>query len=403
MRQLTIHRRTVVGRTLLLITGTCALTTLLTSCGKAPDNTPDIFVVPASATANEPAPVLSTTDLSMLADAAGTSTQADAYVVNPTTGATTKVPLTPLRPDGQVDYGPSRDSTMAQNLGRVQQLVGEQGASGPFDLLSMIGNAVRATAGPGTLLIVSSGLSTAGGFDLRQAGWDADPATIAAALKQRGLLPDLSGWQVIFSGLGDTFGRQSALPLPQRSTLTAYWLAICHAAGAARCGTDDLTRPSPPSHSSTPVPVVPIPTVTSVQGPKNSAGISVPSDALFAFNSAALLSGVNSLLGPLAAQAKADGRQLSVTGYASPDGGSAAYNKTLSEQRALAVQARLIALGVPASQILSVKGLGTDGESAHACQVNGQLDEAKCAQLRRVVILLYPRALAAPPRTRRSR
>ena len=392
MRQLTINRRTVVGRTLLLVTGTCALTTLLTSCGKAPNNTPGVFVVLASATANEPAPELSATDLSLLTSAAGASTQATAYVVNPTTGADLTVPLTPRRPDGQVDYGPSRDSTMEQNVSRVQQAVSEQTASGPFDLLNMIGNAVRATAHPGTLIVVSSGLSTAGGFDLRQVGWDADPATVAATLKQRGLLPNLAGWQVVFSGLGDTYGHQPALPLPQRTTLTGYWLAICQAAGASRCGTDDLTRPSPPSRSTTPVPVISMPAITSVKGPKDSAGISVPSDALFGFNSAALLPGTNSLLGPLVAQAKASGEQMSITGYASPDGGSVAYNKALSEQRARAVQTRLISLGVPAVQISSVEGLGTDGESPQACQVNGQLNEAKCAQLRRVVILLYPRA-----------
>jgi outer membrane protein OmpA-like peptidoglycan-associated protein len=392
MRQLTISRKTVVGRSLLLVAGTCALTTLLISCGKVPDNTPDVFVVLPSATANEQAPELAGADLSLLTSAAGASTQATAYIVNPATGAATTVPLTPLRPDGQVDYGPSRDSTMAENVRRVQQVVSEQAAGGPFDLLNMIGNAVRATARPGTLLVVSSGLSTAGGFDLRQVGWDADPATVAAALKQRGLLPDLAGWQVVFSGLGDTYGRQPALPLPQRTTLTGYWLAICHAAGAGRCGTDDLTRPILPSRSTTPVPVVPMPAITSVAGPKDSAGISVPSDALFAFNSADLLPGANGVLGPLAAQARADGQRVSITGYASPDGGSAAYNKALSEQRARAVQAGLIALGVPADQVSSVEGLGTDGESPQACQVSGQLDEAKCAQLRRVVILLYPRA-----------
>lgn len=392
MRQLTISQKTVVDRTLLLAAGTCALTTLLVSCGKVPDNTPDVFVVLASATANEPAPELSATDLGMLTSAAGSSTQATAYIVNPTTGVATAEPLTPRRPDGQVDYGPSRDSTLAQNVQRVQHVVGEQAATGPFDLLGMIENAVRATPSPGTLLVVSSGLSTAGGFDLRQVGWDANPATVAATLKQRGLLPDLTGWRVIFSGLGDTYGRQPALPLPQRTTLTEYWLAICHAAGAKQCGTDDLTRPDPAPHSTTPVPVVPVPVVTSVIGPKNSTGVSVPSDTLFGFDSATLLPGADSVLGPIAAKAKADGQRISITGYASPDGGSAAYNEALSQQRAAATATRLISLGVPADQIFSVQGRGTDGVSPQACQVNGQLDEAKCAQFRRVVILLYPRA-----------
>jgi outer membrane protein OmpA-like peptidoglycan-associated protein len=392
MRQLTIRRRTAAGRTLLLAAGTCALTTLLGSCGKAPDNTPVSFVVLASATANEPGPELSTTDLGMLASAARASTQATAYIVNPTTGVATTEPLTPRRPDGQVDYGPSRDSTLTQNVRSVQQVVGTQAATGPFDLLGMIENAVRAIPTPGTLLVVSSGLSTAGGFDLRQVGWGANPATVAAVLKQRELLPDLAGWRVIFSGLGDTYGRQPPLPLPQRTTLTGYWLAICHAADAKQCGTDDLTRPDPAPHSTTPVPVVPIPVVTSVTGPRSSTGVSVPSDALFGFDSATLLPGSDSVLGPLAAKAKADGQRISITGYASPDGGSAAYNRSLSQQRAAATAQRLISLGVPAGQIFSVQGLGTDGVSPQACQVNGQLDEAKCAQFRRVVILLYPRA-----------
>ncbi|MGH3279623.1 MAG: OmpA family protein [Trebonia sp.] len=346
----------------------------------------------ASATANEPTPELSGTDLSMLTSAAGASTQATAYIVNPTTGVAATEPLTPLRPDGQVDYGPSRDSTMAQNVQRVQDILSREAADGPFDLLAMIGNAVRATAGAGTLLIVSSGVSTAGGFDLRHVGWDANPATIAAALKQRGLLPDLTGWRVIFSGLGDTYGRQPALPLPQRATLTGYWLAICHAANAKQCGTDDLTRPDPAPRSTVPVPVVPVPTVTSVTGPKNSTGISVPSDTLFRFGSATLLPGADRVLGPLATRAKAGGQRVSIAGYASPDGGSAAYNRVLSRHRADAVETRLIALGVPASQIISVQGLGTAGVSPQACRVNGQTDEAKCAQFRRVVILLYPRA-----------
>src|ERR1035438_5562998 len=103
MRQLTLGRKTVVGRTLLLAAGTCALTTILSSCGKAPSNTPDVFVVLASATANEPAPELAASDLGMLQKAAGASTQAVAYVVGPTTGIPVTAPLTPRRSDGQVD------------------------------------------------------------------------------------------------------------------------------------------------------------------------------------------------------------------------------------------------------------------------------------------------------------
>jgi outer membrane protein OmpA-like peptidoglycan-associated protein len=262
-------------------------------------------------------------------------------------------------------------------------------------MLQMIGSAVRVTSHPGTLLILSSGLSTAGGFNLRDVGWDANPRTVAAQLRQRGLLPRLAGWRLVFSGLADVSGRQPTLPLPQRTTLTAYWMAICHAAGAAACRIDDTIRPDPPSRSTRPVPVVPVPAVSPVTGPHHAAGVSVPADELFAFNSASLLAGADGVLSPLASRARAQHQLVTITGYASPDGGSAAYNLALSKDRARAVRNRLVALGLPLSQISQVTGLGTAGQPPRACDLHGQLDEAICAGLRRVVILLIPHTAAA--------
>ncbi len=375
-------------RSLLLLTVVVTLSLLLAACGKSPVTTPDVIVIVPSATVNEPAPELSADNRGMIENAGATSTQADAYVVNPATGQPTEVPLTPRRADGQVEYGPRRGYLLDQNVSRVGQLLLQEAASGPFDLLSMIASAVRVTSPPGTLLIISSGLSTAGGFDLRLVGWDANPSSVAAQLKQRGLLPDLAGWRVIFSGLGDTAGRQPPLPLPQQTTLVSYWMAICRAAGAAACQTDQTTRPDPPSRSTTPVPVVPVPAVLSVRGPNGATGVSVPGDELFAFGSATLLPGADGILAPLAAKARSGHLLVTVTGYASPDGGSAAYNLALSRARALAVRARLVALGLPSGQITRVTGLGTDGKTTQACDVAGQFDEAVCAQLRRVVVLL---------------
>src|SRR5580693_4066865 len=71
-------------------------TVLLTGCQPPPDD-PKIFVVAASATANEPAPVLSGTDRAMLRNAGSTSTRAAAYVVNPDSGQAREVSLTPRR------------------------------------------------------------------------------------------------------------------------------------------------------------------------------------------------------------------------------------------------------------------------------------------------------------------
>jgi outer membrane protein OmpA-like peptidoglycan-associated protein len=259
----------------------------------------------------------------------------------------------------------------------------------------MIAQAVRVTSVPGTLLVLSSGLSTAGGFDINQIGWGADPRTVGVWLNHRGLLPHLAGWHIVFSGLADTSGRQPALPLPQRTILASYWLTLCQLADAASCTVDAVTRPEPPSGSTTPVPVVTFPQVTSFRGPQGQT-TDVPADTFFAFNSARLLPGADAVLGPLTAETRGQYLQVTIIGYASPDGGTDAYNLALSAARAQAVKTRFIALGVPASLIVKAVGLGTAGQPRTACYRQGQLDEVICEQLRRVVITLYPAPTGLP-------
>ena len=263
---------------------------------------------------------------------------------------------------------------------------------GPFDLLNTMLEASRVTSPPATMLLLTSGVTTSGGFDLRKVGWAEPPASAAATLEQRGLLPDLAGWTVIFSGLGEAAGRQPALPLPQQTTLASYWLGICHAAGAAACRVDESPRPVRSSHSTVPVPIVPVPAVQSINGPHGQQQSIVPADLLFAFDSATLLPGANGYLAPIVARASAGSDSVSITGQASPDGGTASYNLRLSALRAQAVQRRLITLGLAAHLIAQVKGIGTAGQS---CVAHGTLDETKCAQLRRVVITLSPATAAS--------
>jgi outer membrane protein OmpA-like peptidoglycan-associated protein len=367
---------------------------LLAGC-KPPPDTPKIIVVVPSATANEPAPVLAAPDRALLWNAGNTSTRAAAFVVNPNTGQAREVSLTPRRPDGEVDHGPDRNYRLNASVNKVQQLLNTLGASKPFDLLGMITQAIRVTSRPGTLFVLSSGLSTAGGFDLRQVGWGADPHTAAVSLNRQGLLPRLTGWSVIFSGLGDAAGRQPTLPLPQRTELTRYWLALCQVAGAASCAVDGVTRSDPASHSTTPVPIVPVPLVKSFRGPHSQTMV-VPADTFFAFNRARLLPGADAVLEPVAAEARRQHLKVTIVGYASPDGGTAAYNLALSARRARAVQSRLVALGVPPSLIVKAVGLGTDGRPPSACYRSGHLDEAICAGLRRVVIILHSARAAVP-------
>src|SRR5579875_22083 len=386
-------RRPVPARRLILLAAAAAPAVLFSGCGlpAATQQGTSVIVLAASATSNEPEPVLGPPDVGLLRRNAASASDATAYIVDPGTGQPAVVPLTPRRPDGQVQYAqPQRNEMISQNIDRVQRILGREAATGPFDLLAEIAAAARVTAVPGTLIVVSSGLSTAGGFDLRQVGWAASPRSVAARLRRRGMLPSLTGWHVIFSGLGDTAGAQPALPLPLRTLLTSYWMAICRATQAASCAVDEITRPEPPPRSRRPVPVVPVPRVVSVRGPRGWSGKSLPDDEFFAFGSARLVPGASRTLRPLAARARAGHLLVAITGYASPDGGSASYNAGLSLRRAQAVRARLIALGVAPRQIVQVRGLGTAGTSPAACYRRGHLDEAICGRLRRVVILLSP-------------
>ena len=349
------------------------------------------FILTATATVSEPAPALPPDIVQALRSAGLGKTPATAYVVAPGASQPDAISLTPHLPNGQVDYGPTRNSTMTANISAVQQAVGREAAQGPFDLLATLAAAIKAAPAPARLIVVSSGLSTSGGFDLRQVGWDASPASAAAQLKARGLLPDLAGYQVLFSGLGDTAGRQRPLPLPQQTTLARYWEAICQASGAASCSMDDTDRPEPPSHSTIPVPPVPLPVVTSVTGPRHST-ITLPDTLLFPYGSSTLVPSADTILQPIAQRARSQHQLVSITGYASPDGGNHAYNLALSARRANAVRDRLLALGLPARQTGQVTGAGTAGKSRDACLIHGQLDEATCAQLRKVVIVLSPAA-----------
>jgi outer membrane protein OmpA-like peptidoglycan-associated protein len=347
-------------------------------------------VIAATATANEPAPTLPADILQTLRSAGLARTPATAYVVAPGASHPDTISLTPRSTDGQVDYGPTRSAVLDANISAVERALGNQANTGQLDVLSALAEAVSTTSSPGTLIVVSSGLSTAGAFDLRQIGWDAVPSSLAAQLRAQKGLPDLAGWRVIFSGLGDVAGRQRALPLPQQVTLESYWIAICRASGAAACSVDNTPRPHLASHVTGAVPVVSVPGVATAAGPAYAATITLPDRLLFQFNSTTLFPSAETILQPIMQKARSHHLLVSITGNASPDGDSDAYNLALSAKRADAVKDKLIALGLAARQIVRVAGAGTAGRDMTACLVYGQMDEAICTQLRRVVIALSP-------------
>lgn len=354
-------------------------------------------VIVVSGTANEPRPVVTSAALAVLRDAAGstdvsgsTDTRSSvAIVVSADGGHQRPIELTPRRADGSVEHGLSRQSLIDGNVRSVVTAVGDTAATAAgLDLLGGISAAVRGVT-PGTLIVVSSGLSTAGGLDLRQVGWQADPASVAKQLAGRDLLPELAGWHVLFTGLGAVAGAQPPLPDPTLDTLTGYWQAICRAAGAVSCDVDATqVRPAPPL-AAVAEPVVPVPDVTSVVGPNGQVTTTVSDGVLgFAGDSAALSPSAQHLLTTIAAAvtARLAGRPdatVGVVGYAAdPPGSTDAGRRALARQRADAVAAALADDGV--TQHVSATGVGT--QPGVTAMVGGRFDEDIANTMRRVVI-----------------
>jgi len=368
-----------------------SVTVALLVAGCAKENGQETIVIGETATTNEPMPQLGPSEIALLDHNASTSVDAQAVVINPDTDEPTTVMLTPHRPDGQVDYGPTASSKITQAVAEVEKLVSAGRSDAPLDLLSTMATAARTSVGPATMFLISSGVSTAGGLDLRQVGWEDGPQTLAAALGEKGLIPRLSGWDVIYTGLGDTQEPQAPLELPQRAALSSYYLAICRASGAASCEVDQTLRDTRRPNSTTPEPTVAVPEPTTVVGPGGATTTRFPTDSLgFAFDSARLGPGADAQLEPSVAQAIASQSIVTVAGTASPEAGTGSYNQWLSQARSEAVAKAMQSLGLPASQLGSVTGLGTNGVPASDCIVGGQIDEVVCSQYRTVVVTLTP-------------
>ncbi|WP_083255096.1 OmpA family protein [Amycolatopsis orientalis] len=376
------------------------VTSLVSACGHragAAGGDGDRIVILASATSNEPRPSLPSAIERLLAEAANSRDATDGKngkgalaIVTTADGDTARTwPLTPRRANGAVEHGLQRENLIEGNVRRVTEAVAGLAATEPgLDLLAGIDNAVRGT-GPGTLVVLSSGLSTAGGFDLRRTGWQLEPGALAAELKSRGLLPRLDGRRFVMTGIGATAGLQAPLSLPTRERLVAYWREICRAAGAAECVIDDARPDHRPPNGNVPTPEVPVPGIVSVSGPDGTTKTTLSNDVLgFAGDSAALSPAAQGVLTELASRigAKRDGRtaaKVVVRGFtADPPGSTEQGRAELSAARANAVAGALRAAGVDGP--IEASGGGTaPGMTAMS---GGVFDEGAAVKMRRVDI-----------------
>lgn len=279
----------------------------------------------------------------------------------------------PLAPPPDHQAPAQRQAVIATNITEITTAIRGAPASSEdgVDMLTTISNAVRGS-GTGTLVILSSGLSTRGELDLRQIGWDADPQSLAVRLRTNGALPNLTGWSVAFVGLGDQANSLPPLDNFARHRLATYWKAILSTAGASSVDVSSTAAPRSQFDLATPA-IMPAPAY-SVGFVANSATLAPDDEAYIR----ALGTKIYIILIDHA------GRKVTVTGYtADPPGSTLAGRQEMSLARARAVAGLLATAGVPADRMVVAAG------STHSSAIqNGLFDENLAAQMRRVDIAL---------------
>jgi outer membrane protein OmpA-like peptidoglycan-associated protein len=248
------------------------------------------------------------------------------------------------------------------NLRYVANAVsGSTAKTAETDLLTALDLAARGLpvgSGDRALVVLDSGLSTVGPLDFRKPGLlDSDPLELATSLKAGDELPDLTGVDVVFQGLGDTASPQDKPRIPQRKSLIAIWTAIAVAAGAESV----VVEESPLSGEPAPElpPVTPVAFVDGFSCEANTVSLTggdvafQPDSADFKDRSAA-----SAVVGPIAQQMLRDQISATLTGTTA-NVGNGTGQAQLSELRAKAVVDLLVELGVPAER-MTAKGLGSD-------------------------------------------
>ncbi|MDQ3222864.1 MAG: OmpA family protein [Gemmatimonadota bacterium] len=366
------------------------------SAAQNPPSEGDRVAVLITGTAHEPRPMLTARALQEVRTAAdstnvtnGPSGKSSSVLV--TTADDQLFPvvaLTPRRANGAVEHGLQRPKLIEDNLQQVVGTVAAVTATQPgMDLLEGMNDAVSGSE-HGVLVVVSNGLSTRGGFDLRAVGWNADPVQIVSQLRERNLLPDLTGWRVLWTGLAATAGDQPPLPKPIRDKLGSYWTAICEAADAVSCQFDESRLDPTPPTTTVETPIVPIPEITSVTAP--SGTVTTLPDALLGFGpeSAVLSPAAAELIDDVGADivatlASRPGATVTITGFtADPPESTPAGRRQLSLARAQAVADALTAAGVTHTIILAGGG-AAPGTTA---MQDGVFIEAIASKMRRTEI-----------------
>jgi outer membrane protein OmpA-like peptidoglycan-associated protein len=358
---------------------------LLTGCGASKiDSAPGALAVIVGAHSNMVAP--------SLLDTVKTEIDTAAELGSPTTIIVDDGSPTASAP---VSLKTANDNPLYQQdqINQLTTLINQTRADNPeVDLLAAIDLAARSVtdaAGPKTIVVIDSGLQTAGALrfqDQDGALLNANPDEVVELLRRTQQLPNLTGMRIVFNGLGDTAAPQQPLPAPARAMLVTLWTKIVESAGG-KAEVKQAPLPSTRTMDGLP-PVTVVPVAVKSIGPLPSITILrdgtvgfVPDQAVFRDPGQA-----RAVLTDYAKEI-ANGRRAVLTGTTA-SAGTPEYRLRLSQQRANAVRDLLVSLGAPADRIVT-QGLGSDFPAyVKDRDAQGNLDPIPAAQNRQVIIEL---------------
>lgn len=273
----------------------------------------------------------------------------------------------------------------------LRTLIAKPVAFEESDLLRAVDIAARvvSTTPPAMVVVIDSGLSTAGELNMAEhPGILTTPdADVLDQLESSGRLPDLTGLTVLFSGLGDTAAPQEDLPIAVRKHVVSLWVGIAKRAGAA-CVVVDNTPFTGESVAGAPfVSSVPVPS----QKPLvlEEPLVFTAEQIRFKSNSAEFVSedSARHALSDIASQLQDAGVAVAVTGTTAFDG-TAAGRQALSIRRAESVRELLVKMGVSADLVRAVGAGCRFSGYVQDRDANGHLVESQAKRNRNVIISL---------------
>ncbi|MGW4110569.1 OmpA family protein [Actinosynnema sp. NPDC004786] len=358
-----------------LVAASCA------ACGDSPREATTVRIG-VTASANEPRVALTKTVVDRLAEAVDRGvTRVVVYRQGDASGSAYSDEDFTVRDGNDLETdAAARELGFEQNLNRLAGRLSELGGtSEDLDPLSVLADMATA-AGPAVLVLQSSGLQTTDPIDLTRLGLDFDIASVVASVPDDAL-PELTGKDVIFSGLGQAVGDQPPLPPAARDALVELWLGICAKFGAKSCTNDPEPVPGGASIGRADVPVVDIGEVV-----HQDALVHLPNSVLFKAGSDELAAGAREVLEEVAR--KFDNRTTArvIARTASSASPEAAID--LTQRRGRRVVSALTELGVSRAAFTEVVGAGFTSPLAVDLDRAGDLIPAAAARNRSVVVEL---------------